>query len=346
MSSHERSPPSIGVKLATEDDWHQWLSTVKTIALEAQIWQYINPKNPTEPPEPIEPQRPTAATVAGNPTATVNDLSQSDLQRYQALLSIYRIERDEYDAFFHARQRLVRAILASVAQANQHYLTGLHTPYQQLLKLRTVFAPSPRLYRQQLRVTWRDQLEYTSNQHQDRQAWLIRTEALYNECLSVDVPEVKDKDALLYDFLTAIRAAGNELFFQTWYQHIFVANQDIDFYRLVHYLREAQRLEKSQASTRTGRLAMSTLNGQREARPACVCGYNHPYKRCYYLNTDARPDGWTPNQDTAESVNKRLQDDPELIKQIQKTLPGFKSVVFTTFSDVNGPIGSMSRIAM
>ena len=139
-------PPAIGVKLATEDDWHLWLSVVKNIALEAQIWQYINPRLPTEPPEPTEPQKPTAAQIAGDPEATVHSLSATDLSRYSTLHSIYQTDRAEYQTFLRSRQRIINLIHATVTEANQHYLAGIHTPYQQLRKLRSIFAPSPRLH--------------------------------------------------------------------------------------------------------------------------------------------------------------------------------------------------------
>lgn len=319
-------PPAIGVKLDNEGDWHLWLSAIKNIALEAQIWQYINPRLPTEPPEPTEPTKPTAEQITGDPTATVHSLSQANLSRYSTLLTIYQTERAEYQTFLRARQRIINVIYASVTRSNQHYLAGLHTPYQQLRKLRTIFAPSPRLYTQRLRMIWRSHLDSAQNKSSNKQAWLTRIEALYNECVNANVPEVLNTDALLYDFLTAIRIAGYENFFQAWFQQIFVNNQDIDFYRLVHHFREAQRVEVTQSQA-SGVAFAATLNGQptgQYPRNPCVCGGNHAYKRCYYLNPVVRPADWLPRAETIAKINDLLKNDPALVNQVKKVLPNIK----------------------
>lgn len=329
-------PPAIGVKLATEDDWHLWLSFIKNIAIEARIWQYINPRLPTEPPEPSEPVKPTAEQITGDPTATVQSLSQANLSRYSTLLTIYQTERAEYETFLRARQRIINVIFASVDRSNQHYLAGLHTPYQQLRKLRSIFAPTPRLYTQQLRVAWRN--HFRVNQSTGRKEWLKRTEDLYNECLQASVPEVLHTDSLLYDFLTAVRALGYETFFQAWYQHVFVNNQEIDFYRLVHHLREAQRVEHTQKQG--SNIAFAASLGQPTSqypRNPCVCGGNHSYKRCYYLNPEIRPSTWQPRPETIANINDTLAKDSALVDRIKKVLPNLKGPPFVAFADIDFP---------
>jgi hypothetical protein len=90
------SPPATGVKLVTEDDWQLWIALIKNIAMENQIWQYINPRHSTEPPEPTEPEKPTAAQITGDPAATTQSLDPTQLSRYSTLFSIYQTERAEY----------------------------------------------------------------------------------------------------------------------------------------------------------------------------------------------------------------------------------------------------------
>ena len=330
-------PPTTGVKLDDEGDWHLWLSAIKNIALEAQIWQYINPQLPTEPPEPTEPTKPTAEQITGDPTATVQSLSQANLSRYSTLLTIYQTKRAEYQTFLRARQRIINVIYASVTRSNQHYLAGLHTPYQQLRKLRTIFAPSPRLYTQRLRMIWRSHLDSAKNKSSNKQAWLTRIEALYNECVNANVPEVLNTDALLYDFLTAIRIAGYENFFQTWFQQIFVNNQDIDFYRLVHHFREAQRVQTTQANASGIAFAATLGQSTQYPRNPCVCGGNHSYKRCYYLDPTTRPASWQPRPATIADINNTLAKDPALVERIKKVLPNLKGPAFVAFADIDFP---------
>lgn len=324
------SPPATGVKLVTENDWQLWIAHIKNIAMENQIWQYINPRHSTEPPEPTEPEKPTAAQITGDPTATTQSLDPTQLSRYSALFSIYQTKRAEYQSFLRARQRIVSLIHDTVADSNQHYLTGIYTPYQKLRKLRSIFAPSPRLYTQQLRVAWRHHFYSVSydSKSLNRETWLRRTEALYSDCASAGVPEALHKDSLLYDFLTAVRALGYEGFFQSWYQHIFVNNQDIDFYRLIHHLRETLRVEINQQQA-TNIAFTATLSGQPTSgsttapkpRSPCVYGADYPYKRCYYLVPNARPPAWQPRQDTVSKINDLLAKDTYLFGQVKKAVP-------------------------
>lgn len=77
------------------------------------------------------------------------------------------------------------------------------------------------------------------------------------------------------------------------------------------------------------------LNGQliQSSRNLCISGRIYPYKRCYYLNTESRPDGWIPQRDVIYKINERMGNNPAVIEHIKITLPGVKPIALTTISD-------------
>ena len=52
------------VILVTEKDWEPWIELIKTVSLEYDLWEHIDPSTPwAQVPRLTQPIRPTPATV-------------------------------------------------------------------------------------------------------------------------------------------------------------------------------------------------------------------------------------------------------------------------------------------
>src|SRR5205809_7613420 len=102
----------MSIILSGPKDWDDWIKVVKTKALVAKIWDYVDPD---VSPEKVlsEPNEPTHQIV--NPTAkSIDNLNQLQLQRLHILLSKYTRELSVYQLKDKALGKLRVYIQASV----------------------------------------------------------------------------------------------------------------------------------------------------------------------------------------------------------------------------------------
>ena len=63
------STASVQVILSTQSDWRHWMQTIETAAVQAEIWDYVNPDTEQiELPILEKPEEPTVKIV--NPATT------------------------------------------------------------------------------------------------------------------------------------------------------------------------------------------------------------------------------------------------------------------------------------
>lgn len=106
------------------------------------------------------------------------------------------------------------------------------------------------------------------------------------------------------------------------HDHIFTSNHLIDleknpshqfdFPNLIEQYRNYSKSENLRQASRSGKYAAfpATFRGTTQdlPPPPCVCGSRHYWVKCYYLNTDNRPTGWTPNKETQAKVQKAISN--------------------------------------
>ena len=65
------------VILVAEKDWEPWIELIKTVSLEYDLWEHINPSTPwAQVPQLTQPIRPTPATVKP-PQATATEAPEA-----------------------------------------------------------------------------------------------------------------------------------------------------------------------------------------------------------------------------------------------------------------------------
>jgi len=157
-------------------------------------------------------------------------------------------------------------------------------------------------------------------QSQNIEIWLQQWERIYTECRVLELPEV-DGDRSVKDFIFAVQSTTpswsdywkNEMQRLKWRKEALPT-----FFDLVEIYRNHYRTNKAQDEQ--GRVLQSAYTvsfqgeklsqepskeGRREFSP-CVCGKQHPYRICYYLNELIRPKDWKPDEATQQAVEREL----------------------------------------
>jgi hypothetical protein len=95
----------------------------------------------------------------------------------------------------------------------------------------------------------------------------------------------------------------------------------IDVYVLIEKFRNHYRRREALKSSNPGpgsvsesHSAFAILDGEtQDGKKTCLCGREHLYRDCYYLNSEARPKGWEGKSETFAKINEKLNQ-----KQMQK----------------------------
>ena len=97
MSSSSQPALPVTIILFSPSDWDEWLAVVKSKALMAEIWRFIDPLTDKQL-RPIleEPAMPTSMTV--NPTkGPYAELDTTETMQYKALLANYKYKVSKHD---------------------------------------------------------------------------------------------------------------------------------------------------------------------------------------------------------------------------------------------------------
>ncbi len=89
------------VILHSSHDWDEWFEILKSIALSADIWQYVNldvPRhNLSVPREPLEPRPRDVVDANEVQIVRYSTHSADEKEEYTRLLRMYKRELDIYD---------------------------------------------------------------------------------------------------------------------------------------------------------------------------------------------------------------------------------------------------------
>lgn len=306
-------------RLTASDQWRPWISQIKAIAIQGDIWDQINPELPIEPEAPSAPRRPVPSDVKRDAQLT-SDLTNTELSRYRDLLGVYQVERAEYEYRVKSRQMILRIIASSIDQRYEAFLVDQYSPYRQLRTLHELFQSSDRTRIQTLRRKWQ-KLFRTTIDKDSVGKWLSEVHQQYLEGHQAGVPEIQHQESVIFDILSALKPVAPG-FCEIWYHEIFNKSRSIDVPRFIRtFLNQAdfqvQRSTISQA-------AFSTWQGHTEAnRQQCVCGKSHTYDKCFYLNPTICPEKFELRQEVKDRIKKKLQSE-ELLNEVKLQLPNFR----------------------
>lgn len=132
---------SLTAKLKTADQWRTWIASIQDIADTGQIWDLIDPDREEPPPPLIEPSEPNIQR-AQTDARDIEDLNELGMVKWNCLMNDYQFKVSRYENRLKSLTKMSRTIRDSVAPEHLHYIAGKRSPYEQLRRLKTVFAPS------------------------------------------------------------------------------------------------------------------------------------------------------------------------------------------------------------
>jgi hypothetical protein len=323
--------------LKGSDSWDNWIEIVKSAALKAQIWTAVNPdlldQEPTEEiaasrcrTKIVEPVMPTMANVIDLEAQGLP--SDGDREMLRTLLTQYSYEVRKYEKQTSALGELRIKIQETIDESFLVYTFNCETPYEILKSLKNQFAPTDEIREQQLILVWKTYQKIKSGTEID--TWLRDWESTYDKCVIHKLAEVQGQRAS-YDFLDAISKIAPD--FSTTWRINFASGQYKSTKELVHIFRNYRRTLKASGGIVRNAVFTSTEEennkptlGQQNTRPPqsnkptprCECGRMHFYKDCWYIHPETRPNGWKPNPNILQKVEKLLKKRPWIRTNHQK----------------------------
>lgn len=317
------------IVLGKSADWDMWFHYVKQRAINNFIWELVDPSKDIKPAVLVAPVKPTV-TIPTGPEKLGSDAYEIFRIRQQ----IYKDEVAEYKDQHKALADLVAFIQETVAVQYSPYISKAEPhPWDLLRSLKSRLAPSDQA--RKLEVLRRYQALCLGPGSRDIESWIEEWQLTYTEAAGLKIGEALEERPKR-DFLLAIRLK-NATFAE---MHLEDVDKDsVTIYHLIELYRNRTRLlkaadiiipthsafgaHKEQTEKGKGKEKESTFNGQKPARPKCLCGGFHSMGKCWFMVPNIRPSGWTPNAATMTRVSEALKD-PANRKKLSESIERLK----------------------
>ncbi|KAF6837227.1 gag protein [Colletotrichum musicola] len=179
--------------LDNDSDWPRWIQRIEAVAIDLDMWEYVNPKTPTEerpllPSKPLSPSTlPVGARERGpdDMLEALAGLPPGGLAIYGQLRADYALELKQYNRHRDAVARLREIIAGSVAP--RHYALCCH-PEETITTWLTCLARYAGLSDEARRTRARSALDKFNRDQENRplcwcaiEGWLARWGELFVE---------------------------------------------------------------------------------------------------------------------------------------------------------------------
>lgn len=318
----DSSTTSKTVTLNQPSDWKPWLFVVKTIADGGDIWGYINPDLDTEPVVPIRPEKPAPQEVNSSKNSIVA-LDPTEKETFKILLSVYKEDLAKANKVLDTIQAVRTYIVKTVSTKNITYIDDKTTVYQMLVALKKRLAPTD--YAQKLDVVQKYNKLKTYSKEEDVEKWLEDWETIYTNGKKLNIPEVADERPL-FDFTHAVSVIDSGYSStQEYFINLKIKNSETlpELFDLVEDFRNHYRRTDA-LKTSASHSAFSTTSKNTFEDSECVCGFRHPWKKCFYLIQSIRPTTWTPNSEIQKKIDEKLASDPKLKAAVEDKISWMK----------------------
>ena len=291
------------VLLTSQSKWTPWINQIRFRALDARIWQYIDP-NSTAVAEPTKPPKPSLSNI--NPTAmSFQNLTPAEFDMYKFMMNEYTRDKAEFNQTMSSISAIRTLIFKILPVDSYIYIEDLTTVRSMLDSLRQQFKPTDRT--RQLKVTKRYQKLQKEPKNGTAYQWLQDWMRVYKEASELGLPEVY-KDRPLFAFLTAIESLDS-----TWASNkkqmlnytLMETGEIPSMQKIVEEFKNFRRIEDMILKTHTAtRSAFTTFQGKQpdgnnknkeekeRLPPMCVCKERHMFSDCQYLIKDLKNEKW------------------------------------------------------
>ena len=274
----------------------------------------IDPSQNTKPQCLEEPAEPDT-------TDLLKDQSAAEIQiafnKYQAYKEVYKIQLAKYEKQKRSLTDIISYIQETIAVQNVVYIERAEAHLYSILRaLKQRLAPSDSARTYEIEQLYRKLCIGPASQNIEK--WLDDWTHIYTKVIDYKIAEVQGTRPLR-DFLLAIESKAPQ-FTETNINKL-EDGKLTDMYELVkkyrkHYRFRAQ-LPNNSAGSHTA-FATDSSNGQQQAsfrgsntkgRLQYLCGKEHYYSNCYYLNPIIRSNGWKPRKDIMNICNEKFKQE-------------------------------------
>ena len=161
----------------------------------------------------------------------------------------------------------------------------------------------------------------TFDKQQSIDQFLYEWERVYGLTLSLKLSDIREERSL-YDFVFTLNkidtpyATNLELRINENTRQRLI-NTSIKLIQLEDIIEEFRHYYSRHEATRSERVTpvsfTTTHNGIKVQQRSCLCGSNHFFKECFYLNSNLRPSGRIGKDPTCQKMNVALLD-PRRVK--------------------------------
>jgi hypothetical protein len=317
---------STQVILTTPSDWRQWIQMIKSAAIQADIWEYVNPDTEkNDLPICEEPEEPTYRTV--NPAAAAyKDLEDIEREELRDLRGTYKRKYKEYREQKTALGALIKSIQGTVDRKNHYLLEDCNTPFDMLISLKKRLSPTQKVRERDLAAAYHKLQQIPKDS--DLDDWLAEWQVVYTQCKSLNLPEVYDNRASI-DFLNALKSVDihfseNQL---DKIQELEEQGEDCpDVLKLLDRFETRRRISpptKTRSQPAFATLQGKSLENSKEVNDdttpprACLCGEFHLFIECPYLIELIRRPGWEPDAEKLKKINETIEKRPRLYAAVE-----------------------------
>ncbi|OQE59396.1 hypothetical protein PENNAL_c0325G00318, partial [Penicillium nalgiovense] len=338
------------VTLKDSSNWELWISTIKTVAEQFEVWELCDPEKDTEPALPEEPIEP--------------DWEELQREYPRDWFHVYGVKNAQYERQYNAykkklqgRKVVANAIRQTIHEKYQVFIDQ-ETPWGLLRNLRQRLSPECNpTYKASLRAAWRN-LDRGLDKSTDIEQWLLNWQTLQKRCAKAGITEAREASI---QFLEAIAVISPE-FHSSWVTSAEIAcasekneeERQADFGNLLtrykaHWLITHGR---QQAQKGVSKAVFSTWQGHQEAQPGdapasksvskssakkssdlpvekrnCPCSkLRHRPWKCWAVYSEDRPDDIpAPNPERKKAWDKAMKADPEWKAYVEKKRAEMKS---------------------
>ncbi|KAF2835308.1 hypothetical protein M501DRAFT_999363 [Patellaria atrata CBS 101060] len=330
MSSSTLTSKS-SIILNSSSDWNTWIGLIKGKAEASKVWKYVNP-DIAEPPEIDQP-----GELADNAT--------------NAQLEKYRRQCKIYDKAEEAIVDLQNAIYDSISSSTLQHIINLKSVHEKLVELRSRFRPAN--HSSIFEISGRLNALRASIKKRNIYDWLNDYETIYSESKQIQHTFI---GIFMFEveLLEAIKqvdehwAVANQVKLMDQLDNrpplvpvsdnaatVSVHNHVDDVHKIVKQYAAYKRATGA-VSTSKG-TALATFQGesnttkndkstqQHGKKPLCLCGQNHFFRSCCYINPAAtKPANYS--EKVQREVNERYKSSSERIRSaIDKIRAEFKN---------------------
>lgn len=324
------------LKLSQSKDWDAWLSVVRAKATGLRIWHLIDPAINVKPIGLDEPDEPDLDDQPGSNFTEKHARFKMAATKYKRDLQDFK---DQHDSM----AKIISFIYDTTSINNLTYIQKVEVhPWIVLRALQSRLAPTDSarsldMERQYARLVKGP----TNRQHVD--AWLDDYLKMHAMAKEIQIAEVTDAKRAYRDFLQAIEKIAPTFAEVYELQLDTVIDFDAQIYLVVDKFRNHMRMKEAKQGRSTsfnsafatdkGNSNNSSRNssrtpsfrGENQDLPTCICGKNHWYADCFYLNKNKRPPGFKLYPDIQKKIDEALKND-DTKKKVEHALTRNKEI--------------------